>query len=400
MNELLLDPRNWRVSPANLNEALAGASPAEAAKALASAVACDRELRVSLENCLAMQSGEISPAFLAPGHKSDYLALDVLLAIEPDDTRHDLLRSVALSRSALMPVDLRAAALRRLVHEGQGSDLVERWRLRAPSLPNLPEVDRLHRDSDGIDHLFDVPESGAEFADFVLGAAHAFQEFRITSLIERAVAENPQCEQRLDSMGVVVSQHVADPLLSPEDYLVPWDRTLTLDEHGQPVTIAEVCKALLLHPSTRVPNRAVRSAAVSFYRAVLGVPGRAVVGIGAGFLYVEHGSVAEPSYVFVGQGAIIGKGVTLDTVGGIVLGRESFIGGGFMPLLIHTHKHIRERGTSAATERLQISRTGFVAEDGARYPMGVVGMFECADYVNQAVPFEGIRVVPIIDKGE
>lgn len=83
-----------------------------------------------------------------------------------------------------------------------------------------------------------------------------------------------------------------------------------------------------------------------------------------------------------------------------MLGGESFIGGGFMPLLIHTHKHIRERGTSAATERLQISRPGFVAEDGARYPMGVVGMFECADYVKQAAPFEGIRVVPIIDKGE
>ncbi|PIH11583.1 hypothetical protein CTJ10_12555, partial [Staphylococcus epidermidis] len=126
-----------------------------------------------------------------------------------------------------------------------------------------------------------------------------------------------------------------------------------------------------------------------------GIPGRAVVGIGSGFLYVEHGSEAEPSYVHIGQDAIVGKGVTLDTVGGIVLGRESFIGGGFLPLLIHTHKHITSPGASAATERLLISRTGFVADKGARYPMGVVGMFECTDYVNRETPFKGIRVVPI-----
>lgn len=389
----LLNPQSWQVPHSHLRELLDGTSRSRAVTQLALAVQKDRALADEFARNLAMEVGRMSSAFLAPSDTAEYLGLEVLDAIERADVRVRCLREVILTSSPLLPLDMRAAALQRYDEAGGArGDLLSSWRKATASLPSvLGQVDLLHRDSDGIDHTFDVPLDAADFADLLLESAQIYQAHRVAMLLQRERVERDTPEHPL-AQGI--SRHLADSLLDPADFLVPWDRPIVRRD-GSVLTVAEVAKALLLHPAAKLPLTSLRRATVAFYRAVFGIGGRSVVGLGSGFLYVEHGSQALPSYVYVGQGAIIGKGVTIDTVGGVVLGPESFIGGGFIPLLVHTHKHLRGAGESAAAERLRITRTAFVAEAEARLPLGTIGLLECADHIDDPLPYPGIRVVPV-----
>ena len=393
----LLTPDVWHVPPSHLTEVLGPDGIPGAAADLAGHIGADRELEALFTEEIAMRSGRMSSAFLAPGSQSDYLALDVLGLVTEPDARRRCLEGVVLSDSPLLPFDLRASAL--AMHDAAGgsrTDLQLAWAARRrPEDETPPRVDVVHRDSDGIDHTFDVPLDVDAFADLLMDAARLYQQQRVAALLDR---ERPHpSTPAAHPLAVEIARDLEGSPLTPGDFLVPWDQPVATGPDGAALTIAEVAKALLLHPAARLPLRTLRVATVAFYRSVFGIGGRSVVGLGSGFLYVEHGSRAEPSYVYVGQGAIVGKGVTIDTVGGVSLGRESFIGGGFMPLLVHTHKHLRAPGGTAATERLAISTTAFVAEAGARLPLGVLGLIECADHVDDPLPYPGIRVVPTTD---
>lgn len=391
----LLKQDHWHVPPSHLADAFSPDELADAVTELAGRMSSDRALEEAFTHEVAMRSGRMSSVFLAPGSTTDSLALDVLDQVEDPDVRLRCLRSVVLSDSPLLPLDLRTSALAR--HDAAGGSraaLQQAWATtRTPDDEVPAAVDLLHRDSDGIDHTFDVPVEVGRFATLLFSAARVYQAHRVTALLAR-VPEPRVPDVPLHPLAAEIAADLTGTELVPDDFLVPWDLPVATGPDGEPLTIAEVAKALLLHPAARLPLRDLRVATVAFYRSVFGVGGRSVVGLGSGFLYVEHGSRADPSYVYVGQGAIVGKGVTVDTVGGVALGRESFIGGGFIPLLIHTHKHIRAQGGTAATERLTIQTTAFVAEAGARLPLGVLGLLECADHVGDPLPYPGIKVVP------
>lgn len=364
---------------------------------LAIRLGTDAGLREQFLRELTGGSGRITSALLATGSSFDYLGLEVVALVHDDDHRRDMLTEVVLSPSVLLPLDLRAAALELLLPLlDDAKVLVTRWKQLVGSPDTDRHLDLLRRDSDGVDHVYDVPVDQNEFVALLTRASETFQADRVDRLLQRVIG-NPTSTSREVSpeLDAVITANLRAQLLEPTDFIVSWDQVVGTDASGGPLTIAEIAKALLVHPLAKLPGRALRRAAVGFYRTVFGVGGRSIVGLGAGFLYVEHGLTAEPSYVFVGQDAIIGKGVTLDTVGGVVLGRESFVGGGFLPILIHTHKHLRDESDTAASERRRISRTAFVAENGARFPMSEIGLFECADYLDRPEPFPGIRVISI-----
>jgi hypothetical protein len=101
----------------------------------------------------------------------------------------------------------------------------------------------------------------------------------------------------------------------------------------------------------------------------------------------------------MGRDAVIGKGCTIDGVGGAILQQGSFLGGGFMPILIHTHKHIRNAGEPGVAERKRVQPAVFVAMAGARLPMTAIGIFETADFTRSETPYEGILAIAPTKQG-
>ncbi|WP_346133793.1 hypothetical protein [Lentzea roselyniae] len=180
----------------------------------------------------------------------------------------------------------------------------------------------------------------------------------------------------------LIAEDVRTSMASPSDYLVPWDQEFP-GVNGTNLTLAELMRIVLMCPEFKLPDTTVRPILVDFYRSVLRTGGRSIVGLAAGVFHVEHGTLSAPSYYYQGRDAILGKGIVIDCVGGAILQEGSFLGGGFMPILIHTHKHIRGSGEAAASERKRIHPCTFVAEAGARFPMHAVGLFETVDYLGK-----------------
>ncbi|MER7015514.1 hypothetical protein ABT324_29115 [Saccharopolyspora sp. NPDC000359] len=191
----------------------------------------------------------------------------------------------------------------------------------------------------------------------------------------------------------LIAEDVGTDLVAPSDYLVPWDQEFP-NTAGGDLTLAELMRIALLCPEFKLPDAEVRPVLVDFYRAVLRISGRSIIGLAAGVFHVEHGTMSDPSYYYQGRDSILGKGLVIDCVGGAILQQGSFLGGGFMPILIHTHKHIRKSGEVGAAERKRVLPCLFAAEAGARFPMDAVGLFEAVDYLEQETPYPGIRAIP------
>ncbi|MBA0053687.1 hypothetical protein E0L36_23320 [Streptomyces sp. AJS327] len=355
-----------------------------------------------------------------PGRKTPYLSLELLAEALGEGELRAALTGIVLSPSASIPFDYRALAAEGLVLAGAREHLAELTRAAeaAEPLPWRSTATKIGVRSDGVDHLFPIPRNVEERLE-LLRAASAAKTRETTALLARRVVRAcaretgpehgvggadtvvPPSAKALRSAPAerLIAEDLGTWLATPADYLVPWDQELAEPAPGEaPLTLAELLRVTLLCPEFKLPDVTVRPVLLDFYRSVLRISGRAIIGLGAGVFHVEHGVDADPSYLYLGRDTVLGKGTTLDCVGGVVLQRGAFLGGGFMPILIHTHKHIRKRGEPGSAERKRVLPAIFAAEAGARLPMHAIGLFETADYLGaDSGPHEGIRALALDD---
>ncbi|MFI9645039.1 hypothetical protein ACIHAA_01890 [Streptomyces sp. NPDC052040] len=343
------------------------------------------------------------------GDGSPYLSLE-LAATALDLTGYrSLLVRIVLSTSASLPYDYRALAAERLLAAGfeDHRALLEEAAADAVS-PRMRDLraKALIR-TDGIDHLFDIPGQVEQRLALLARAAELRTRETRSLLAARVLAgglrESGNRPEALASSHLsaraeqLIAEDTGCDMVDARDYLVPWDQVVPTGEvPGAELTLAELLRIVLLCPEFKLPDATVRPALIAFYRAVLRTSGRSIIGLGAGVFHVEHGTAAYPSYFYLGRDAVLGKGCVVDCVGGAVIQRGSFLGGGFMPILIHTHKHVRAQGEPGVAERKQVLPCVFAAEAGARLPMSAIGLFETADHLDTTVtPFAGIRALPL-----
>ncbi|WP_410661204.1 hypothetical protein [Amycolatopsis sp. lyj-112] len=345
------------------------------------------------------QACRFEPPFTASwihgrGTDSPYLSLEIAAASLDDDRYRALLADVVLSTSTSIPFDYRALAAERLAEIGAGefTDSLKQVVESFEPLPARTLEAKIAVPTDGIDHLFDIPDTVTGRLNIVIAASRAKTLESRWLLAGRILGNGARTAPASEAERLIVSD-AGTTMVSPSDYLVPWDQEFP-GENGTDLTLAELMRIVMMCPEFKLPDATVRPILVDFYRSVLRTGGRSIIGLAAAVFHVEHGTLATPSYYYQGRDAILGKGLVIDCVGGAILQEGSFLGGGYMPILIHTHKHIRKSDQAAATERKQILPCVFVAEAGARFPMGAVGLFETVDYLGKETPYQGIRALP------
>lgn len=353
-----------------------------------------------------------------PGEKSPYLSLEVARTALDERRHRALLGEIVLSASPSIPYDYRALAAAELARAG--ADTLAGRLLRAVREAEPPRMrsvaTKLESLTDGIDHIFEIPSTVEGRLELLRQATAvkttenrarlACRILRANGLATEAVEAVEAFEQavRIDGPALtsaeaerLIAEDAANELVEPADHLIPWDQELATPRPGGPaLTLAELLRITLLAGEFKLPDATVRPVLIDFYRAALRISGRVVIGLGAGLFYVEHGADAHPSYFYLGRDAVVGKGCSIDVVGGAVLQQGSFVGGGFVPLLIHTHKHLRRSGEPGVAERKKVLPAIFVAETGARLPMETVGIFETADHLGaEQSPYPGIRALSV-----
>ncbi|RFS82439.1 hypothetical protein D0T12_26940 [Actinomadura spongiicola] len=332
-----------------------------------------------------------------PGEKCPYLSLELAAAELDDDRYRATLADIVLSTSTAIPYDYRALAADELLRFGPGpftGDLEEAVDSYEPLGHRTTET-KLGVTTDGIDHLFEIPDTAAGRIDVLTAASRAKTLESRFLLARRVLGRAPRAEAPASEAERLILDDAGTGMISPSDYLVPWDQEFPGADGAAALTLAELMRIVLLCPEFKLPDARVRPVLVDFYRSVLRISGRSIIGLSAGVFHVEHGTLTTPSYYYQGRDAILGKGLVIDCVGGAILQSGSFLGGGFMPILIHTHKHIRKSGEAGASERKRILPCIFVAEEGARFPMDAIGLFETVDYLGKDTPHEGIRALPL-----
>ncbi|WP_414939373.1 hypothetical protein [Amycolatopsis sp. cmx-11-51] len=330
-----------------------------------------------------------------PGDNSPYLSLELAASSLDDDRYRAQLADIVLSTSTSIPFDYRALAAEKLAQLGTGEfagalkEVVDSYE----PLPVRGLQAKIAVPTDGIDHLFDIPDTVTGRLNILIAASRAKTLESRYLLAGRLLGNGVQVTEPAGEPERLILEDVGTTMVSPSDYLVPWDQEFP-GENGSNLTLAELMRITLMCGEFQLPDTTVRPILVDFYRSVLRTGGRSIIGLAAGVFHVEHGTLATPSYYYQGRDAILGKGCVIDCVGGAVLQAGSFLGGGYMPILIHTHKHIRKSNQAAASERKQILPCIFAAEAGARYPMDAIGLFETVDYLGRETPYEGIRAIP------
>jgi len=351
------------------------------------------------------------------GGLSPYWSLEVLAAAGAEHSDSPIwLELWDLGTDAqrlLMPYDYRALLLEAVVRHAD-TDLLSEHLSRRVSAPPSPLSLRSKKDfylapGDGIDHLFHVPESRLERLALVTSVARSMSERHVASLEARArtLVLGVAMDAAKGSVGpalvskkafVEIARDVGAELVDARDYLVPWAAEFEYSDRRY--TLAEVLRIVAMTDIASQPDLELRTHCLSFYRSVLKLSGRAVIGLSAKVFHVEHGSRAEASIFYMGRDAILGKGLAVDVVGGFAVLTGAFLGGGYMPILIHTHKHLRGgRGEKASNERKKILPVCFVAKSGARLPMSYVGLWESADFLETPSPVEGILTYPVAEEG-
>jgi hypothetical protein len=328
------------------------------------------------------------------GSRSPYLSLELAEESLGDDRYRALLADIVLTTGTAVPFDYRALAAEKLAELGPGEftgalqEVVDSFE----PLPARTREAKIAVPTDGIDHLFDIPDTVTGRLNLIISASRA-KTLESRYLLARRILGSDKVAAPATEAERLIAEDVGTSMAAPSDYLVPWDQEFP-GENGTRLTLAELMRIVLMCGEFKLPDVTVRPILVDFYRSVLRTGGRSIIGLAAGVFHVEHGTLSEPSYYYQGRDAILGKGIVIDCVGGAILQEGSFLGGGFMPILIHTHKHIRGKGEAAASERKRVHPCVFVAEAGARYPMGAVGLFETVDYLGKETPYEGIRALP------
>ncbi|MFI9402126.1 hypothetical protein [Nocardia sp. NPDC052316] len=330
-----------------------------------------------------------------PGERSAYLSLELAAESLDDDRHRALLAGIVLSTSMSIPYDYRAHAAQELVRLGPGEfagalqEVVDSYE----PLPARSLEAKINVPTDGIDHLFTIPDTAEARIDLLITAS-TLKTLESRYLLAGRVLGHTKVPAATSDAERLIVEDAGTTMVAPSDYLVPWDQEFPGPD-GAGITLAELMRIVLLCPEFKLPDAKVRPILVDFYKSILRISGRSIIGLSAGVFHVEHGTLATPSYYYQGRDSILGKGLVIDCVGGAILQNGSFLGGGFMPILIHTHKHIRKSGGSGASERKTIQPCIFAAEAGARFPMDAVGLFETVDYLGKEAPFKGIRAIPL-----
>ncbi|MER7081105.1 hypothetical protein SAMN02982929_01604 [Saccharopolyspora kobensis] len=330
-----------------------------------------------------------------PGENSPYLSLELAETTLDDERYRRLLAESVLSTSPSVPYDYRGLAAAELVRIGVGdfagplAEVVDSY----SALPMRTTKAKIDVPTDGIDHLFDIPDTAEARIALIRTASELKTEESRYLIASRILGRGEQVAAPATEAERLIAEDVGSDLIAPADYLVPWDQEFP-SPAGSDLTLAELMRIVLLGPEFKLPDARIRPVLVDFYRSVLRISGRSIIGLAAGVFHVEHGTMSDPSFYYQGRDSILGKGLVIDCVGGAILQQGTFLGGGFMPILIHTHKHIRKSGEAGAAERKRVLPCIFVAEAGARFPMHAVGLFETVDYLDEDTPFEGIRALP------
>lgn len=309
----------------------------------------------------------------------------------------------------LMPYDFRALMLEMILNNSS-SELIHSLlaSLEPNTLPTLPlrSAETFYTaPGDGIDHLFHIPATNEERVALLTFAATTLSRQHVTTLMYRARAKrkisNPSSKRRSvgpalssETVFAAIAEDVQTDFIEPHDYLVPWAAEISFG--GQTYTLAELLRIVAMTEISVLPDLKLRNLCLSFYRAVLKICGRSTIGLSAKIFHVEHGIRADASIFYLGRDAILGKGLAVDVVGGFAVLSGAFLGGGYMPILIHTHKHVREVGSAkASSERKKILPACFLARANARLPMTYVGLWETADFLQKASPISGIESFPV-----
>ncbi|QXJ21416.1 hypothetical protein AGRA3207_002267 [Actinomadura graeca] len=333
-----------------------------------------------------------------PGEKSPYLSLELAASSLDEGRYRATLADIVLSTSAGIPYDYRALAAEELLLLGPG-DFTAALQKAVDSFEPLGYRSletKVAVPTDGTDDLFEIPETVTGRIAVLTAASRAKTLESRYLLARRVLGRAPRAQAPATEAERLISEDAGTEMVSPSDYLVPWDQEFPRG-NGAALTLAELLRIVLLCPEFKLPDARVRPILVDFHRSVLRTGGRSIIGLSAGVFHVEHGTLTTPSYYYQGRDSVLGKGLVIDCVGGAILRSGSVLGGGFMPILIHTHKHIRESGEAGASERERILPCVFAAEAGARFPMDAIGLFETVDYLEKDTPFEGIRAIPLND---
>jgi hypothetical protein len=354
----------------------------------------------------ALHSSDYLGSWLYARGTQGFLIFDLAFKLLPEDGFRKLLCSILLSDEVLIPYDYRAAAGALWASEGGASRPAELARIRQAASQPVENDRRSFRDkvllsTDGVDHLFDAHRPAAETLDLLRAASLKATRLNVHTLARRVLSqlsqwngdEPPVAADSFVSPAILemVAADLQQPLIQPTDYVAQWDSMYGTD-NGVGISLAELLRVILLEPTWQLPDTQVRRTVTGFYRSVLKISSRALIGLTGGIFHVEHGTRVNPSFFYMGADAIIGKGCKIDVVGGIALCSKSFVGGGFIPLLIHTHKHLSGNGLGGSDERKNILPCIVGVGSRTRIPMHSVGLFEAADFLGKDSPYKGVSV--------
>jgi hypothetical protein len=321
-------------------------------------------------------------------------------------TRRELLTDFAFSNNLYIPYDLRAALFATLGTDSP--DGPTRHRLEVAAAQEAPAYKDLARSpSNDIDHNFHIPADRAARDELVETAAQTAMRRTRARLARRALgaaerdpaAGDPLAPARIyvprDAAAVFAATVLADGM-DWRDFLVDWNEVL-VETSEEAYTIAEILRLLLLDPDYHLPGHAQRARADAVHLNLLKAFCGATIGLKAGVLFVEHGFRPEASFFLLTENAILGKSCVVDATGVVLIEPKAFLGGGFSPILIHTHKHMRGGG---ADERKSVAPTGFRARSGSRLPMDFVGLLEVMDMPCDRWPGLERMEIEILDRAQ
>jgi len=392
----------------------------------------------NLQNLLLHKNGYEFSWLMSEGIESNYLVIDFLKKLLDCgvDNIKDILLSTILEKEPAIPFDFRGNIIQLFVELLSDEVMVfsqndfDRCReilsqfapMRRRTLSEKIEIQ-----TDGIDHMFPIPinvekkveivkkaslykVNEAIFKDVVLllkeikGLCNAILQDKINYSLEdtefkrkREVLESLYGDQWISNEAFKkIEEDVKCKYRVGKDYVACWDQLLVTSNDSQySYTVAELLRLCLLTADFGLPDLFIRKELLKFYRSVLKISGRASVGLKGGIFHVEHGVKENPTIFYMGPGSVIGKSFYIETVGGAVLLSNSYLGGGFVPILIHTHKHIPQKEMSGTDERKNLLCCIFVAGRGARFPMDKALLFEAADFIGKNTPYPGISVLAL-----
>jgi hypothetical protein len=320
--------------------------------------------------------------------------------------RRELLADFALSDNLYIPYDLRAALFATL--GADAPDGPTRDRLETAAAQEAPAYKNLALSpSNDIDHNFHIPADRTARDELMETAAQASMRRVRARLARRALgaaerdpaAGDPLAPARIYAPRDAAARFAATVLAAGmdwRDFLIDWNEVL-VETPEETYTIAEILRLLLLDPEYHLPGHAQRARADAVHLNLLKAFCGATIGLKAGALFVEHGFRPEASFFLLAENAILGKSCIVDATGVVLIEPKAFLGGGFSPILIHTHKHMRGGG---ADERKSVAPTGFRARSGSRLPMDFVGLLEVMDMPHDRWPGLERMEIDILDRAE